>query len=96
MRVLTGLAFSGNIVLWFFAALFAFMDNPELGWAIIIGFVSFLIAWKLSGGIVTSAADYFFQPEWTVFKIKLKWSNGIGVTAVLIAFIVIGVLIAYF
>jgi hypothetical protein len=95
MRFLTGLTFLANIGLWLFVAVLAFIELPELGWTIIIGFISFLIAWNLSGGIVTSVADYFFQPEWTVFKTKLKWANGVGVTSSVIALFIILALSEY-
>ncbi len=95
MRFLTGLAFIANIALWLLVIVLAFIEHQILGLAVIIGFISFFIAWNLSGGIVTSVADYFFQPEWTVFKTKLKWSNGVGITTSVVTLFLIYMLAEY-
>lgn len=93
MRVLTGFVFLLNIALWICGAVIGFIsEGGILGFPIIIGIIGFFIAWHLSGGIVTSPADYFFQPEWDVFKTKLKWSNSTAGIVGLIAYIIIGIL----
>jgi len=89
MRILTGLTFTANIALWILGITIGFVEEAFLGAIVLIGFIGFLIGWYLSGGIVTSPADYFFQPEWTVFKTKLKWANGIGITTGLVALLVL-------
>ncbi len=90
MRILTGLVFFINIALWILSILIGFLNGGAvLGFPVIIGLIAFLIAWYLSGGIVVAPADYFFQPEWNVFKTKLKWSNSSGVIVGIIAFFII-------
>ena len=91
MRILTGLVFIINLLLWIIGGVIAFFaDSLLIGLPVLIGFIGFLIAWHLSGGIVIAPADYFFQPEWSVFKIKLKWSNSTGGIVLLVAFLIIG------
>ena len=94
MRVLTGLVFIMNVVLWIAGIIFGFAYEGWItGVPVLIGIITFFIAWHLSGGIVTAPADYFFQPEWTVFKTKLKWANGIGILVGIIAFFILSSLI---
>ena len=78
MRILTGLIFISNLALWIAAIVFGFILVTGIGFLLTTGFIIFLVAWNLSGGMVVAPADYFFQPEWDVFKKKLKWANGIS------------------
>lgn len=90
MRVLTGLVFFANVAFWILGLIFGLAYEGWItGVPVLIGFISFFIAWHLSGGIVTAPADYFFQPEWTVFKIKLKWANGTAIVVGIISFFII-------
>ncbi len=86
MRFITGLVFLANTALWIAAIVGGFtILSWSLGLPIIIGFIAYLIAWSISGDMVTSIADFLFQPEWDVFLIKLKWSNSAGmITATII------------
>jgi len=94
MRILTGFVFIVNIVFWILGIIVGFStEGNVVGFPVLIGFISFLIAWHLSGGIVIAPADYFFQPEWSVFKTKIKWSNVTGAIVGLIAFLVIASLV---
>lgn len=89
MRILTGLVFIVNISLWVIGIVFGFSaEGGVVGYPGIIGFLTFLIAWHLSGGIVVAPADYFFQPEWDVFKTKLKWANSSGTIAFFVALLI--------
>ncbi len=81
MRFITGLAFIGNIALWIFIIAIMFVEEPLLGVGGIIGLIGFFIAYSVSTGFAVSTADYFFQPEWGVFKQKIKWANGVGIFA---------------
>jgi hypothetical protein len=90
MRILTGIIFIANIALYILGIVIGFAMGFGFGIVVLIGFISFLVAWHLSGGMVVAPADYFFQPEWDVFKKKLKWSNGIGWGLVLFAIIILG------
>lgn len=93
MRVLTGVVFFLNIALWVVSMLIGLVVEPFLiGLPFVIAIISFFIAWNLSGGIVTSPADYFFQPEWTVFKIKMKWSNGVAVITLIISMVLVSLI----
>ena len=87
MRILTGIVFAANLGLWILGMVIGFAAGGAAGLILVLGFIAFLIAWHLSGGIVIAPADYFFQPEWSVFKTKLKWANGIGWGLVLLVFI---------
>ena len=90
MKVLTGFVFIANIALWLLGIIIGFSaEGGALGISVILAFITFLIAWNLSGGIATSPADYFFQPEWDVFKTKLKWSNSAAGIVGVITFILI-------
>ena len=92
MRIITGFVFIANIALWILGIIVGFAAmGGVIGFPVIIGLIAFLISWRISGDFATSPADYFFQPEWDVFKTKLKWSNGIGVTS---AFVAAGIIIA--
>jgi hypothetical protein len=84
MRFITGLIFIVNILAWVIGLIVAFSSEPLMvGLPVTIGFIGFVIAWRVSGGVAVSAADFFFQPEWDVFKKKLKWANGTGFTIAL-------------
>jgi len=94
MRILTGFVFIVNIALWILCIFLGFAaEGNVIGFPAIIGLIAFFTAWYLSGGIVVAPTDYFFQPEWDVFKTKLKWSNSSGVIVGLIAFFIIASLI---
>lgn len=91
MRILTGTVFILNIILWLLSILLGFLfEGIILGVPGTVGFVAFLIAWHLSGGVVTAPADYFFQPEWSVFKVKLKWANSMGISIGVVVFLILG------
>lgn len=89
MRIITGLAFFGNAALWFILCAFGFGASPIIGSAVLLGMIGFFIAWKLSGGMVIAPADYFFQPEWEVFKVKMKWSNSTAIAVTIISSIIL-------
>ncbi|HYW97335.1 MAG TPA: hypothetical protein VE870_17205 [Bacteroidales bacterium] len=90
MRILTGIAFFANLLLWLAGVLSGFiMGSWVIGLPVLLGFIGFIIGWHLSGGIAVAPADYFFQPEWDVFKTKLKWSNGTGITVGFISLLMI-------
>ncbi len=91
MRFITGLLFIINSLLWIaatIAGLIIFLDS--IGFPVLIGLVGYLIAWKISGESVTSAADYFFQPEWNIFATKIKWANSTGLMTTTIVYILFG------
>jgi len=80
MRFITGLVFIINLSIWLIGIILGFAAYGCIaGISIILGFISFLLAWRISDGMITSIADYFFNPEWSVFTKKLKWANSIGV-----------------
>ncbi|URW80958.1 hypothetical protein [Xiashengella succiniciproducens] len=93
MRFITGLLFILNSLLWVagtIGGLALFIES--IGFPILIGFLGYLIAWKISGESVTSASDYFFQPEWNIFATKIKWSNSTGLMTTTVAYIIFSVL----
>ncbi len=80
MRFITGLAFIGNVVGWLFLIMILFVEDGFLGTGGLIGLIGFFIAYSVREGFAVSVADYIFQPEWDVFKQKIKWANGVGFT----------------
>ncbi len=90
MRVITGLAFIGNVIGWLFLIMILFVEDGFLGAGAIFGLIGFFVAYSVSEGFAVSMSDYFFQPSWDVFKQKIKWANGIGLTVGFIAAVVIG------
>ncbi|MBA7581012.1 hypothetical protein ES708_22911 [subsurface metagenome] len=90
MRILTGFVFILNIALWILGIIIGYAnEGGVVGFPVIICYIAFLVAWHLSGGIAIAPVDYFFQPEWDVFKTKLKWSNSTGGIIGLISFFII-------
>jgi len=90
MRLITGIAFIVNIGIWIAAAIFFIANgNFLLGTIPLFGFMGFLIAYGVSEGMVISVSDYFFSPQWVVFKKKLKWANGIGITISIVVYAII-------
>ncbi len=93
MRVLTGLIFIINVILWLFGIVLGFIYDFILGFIPLIGFIAFLIAYSLSEGFIVSVSDYFFFPSWDVFKRKIKWANGIGLITSLVVLLIIFLLV---
>ncbi|TXT58647.1 MAG: membrane protein of unknown function [Promethearchaeota archaeon] len=90
MKILTGFVFIINLILWIVGILLAFSyEGGLVGFPATIGFIGFHIAWYLSGGVIIAPADYFFQPIWSVFLTKLKWSNSTGIIVGFIAYLII-------
>ena len=89
MRILTGFIFLVNLAVWVAAVVLGFLYSGIAGGAIMVGLVIFLAAWYLREDMAVSLADYFFQPEFDVFKKKLKWANGAGWGFVLVAIILL-------
>lgn len=76
MRVITGILFFLNLAAWiFFDIVCWIMTGVTLGLIVLIGIISFLIAWGLSEEAVIAPFDYLAQPSWDVFVKKIKWSN---------------------
>lgn len=76
MRIITGLLFIVNLIAWIALDVFCWIHTGgTLGWVVLIGIVAFMISWGLSGEVVVAPFDYFIQPEWDVFVVKIKWAN---------------------
>lgn len=76
MRIITGLIFLLNLTAWIvFDVVCWTYTGGTLGWIVLIGIITFLIAWGLSGEAVIAPFDYLAQPEWDIFVRKFKWSN---------------------
>jgi hypothetical protein len=88
MRILVGLTLIANVILWVLAIIFGFTYSISIGISLIIGLLSFFIAYRISGGIVTSIASNYIQSEWDVFKRKIKWANSSGITIAFVVYII--------
>lgn len=76
MRLITGFLFLLNVAAWITLDVICWsLTGVTLGLVVLIGIMTFLIAWGLSGEAVIAPFDYFAQPEWSIFTIKLKWAN---------------------
>jgi len=76
MRIITGLLFLLNLIAWIALDVICWsFTGVTLGLVVLIGIMTFLIAYSLSGETVISPFDYLAQPEWSIFTIKLKWAN---------------------
>ncbi len=85
MRIITGLLFIINLIAWIAFDVFCWIHTGgTLGWVVLIGIVAFLISWGLSGEAVVAPLDYFLQPEWDIFVIKIKWANSISLITMFI------------
>lgn len=85
MRIITGFIFLLNLVAWIALDVICWMfTGGTLGFVVLIGIITFLIAWGLSGEAVIAPFDYLAQPEWSIFSIKLKWANSAGGIVMLI------------
>lgn len=81
MRLITGFLFLLNLLIWIaFDVICWYLTGVTMGLIVLIGIIGFLIAWGLSGEAVIAPFDYLAQPEWDIFKIKLKWSNTVCFT----------------
>lgn len=85
MRFITGFLFLLNLAAWITLDVICWqLTGVTLGLVILIGIIGFLIAWGLSGEAVIAPFDYLAQPEWDIFIIKLKWSNSVCCTVMVI------------
>ena len=76
MRIITGFLFLLNLAAWIALDVICWMlTGGTLGSVVLIGIITFLIAWGLSGESVIAPLDYLAQPEWDIFVKKIKWSN---------------------
>ena len=92
MQIIAGLIFIINLIAWITFDVFCWMHTgATFGWVGLIGIVTFLISWGLSGEAVVSPLDYFLQPEWDIFVIKLKWANSTSLI-VMALFVMLSVL----
>jgi len=65
-----------NILVWILFDVFCwYATGITLGLVVLIGIISFLVAWGLSGEAVIAPLDYLAQPSWDIFLKKIKWSN---------------------
>lgn len=61
----------------------------QVGFAGMIGIVSFFIAYGMADEIEFSLSDYFHLSEWDVFTKKLGWAWGVGLVVFAIAYMII-------
>ena len=76
MRLITGFLFLLNLAAWIALDIICWsLTGLALGLVVLIGIMTFLTAWGLSGEAVIAPLDYLAQPEWDIFAKKIKWSN---------------------
>lgn len=76
MRLITGFLFFINLIAWIsFDILCWSLTGITLGIIVLIGIISFLVAWKISVEAIFAPLDYISQSEWDIFIKKIKWAN---------------------
>ncbi|WP_321519086.1 hypothetical protein [uncultured Bacteroides sp.] len=76
MKLITQLLFLLNTAFWIgFGAICWYFTGSTLGWVALVGFIIFLVAWKISTEVVNMPLEDFTQLEWYVFIKKFEWSN---------------------
>ena len=89
MTFIKAIIFLFNIFAWLLSLTTCFIaGETAVGVFLAIGLISFFVCWRISGPIIISRADRFFNTEWEVFKKKLKWSNSSAILTVVILFII--------
>ena len=85
MRIITGTLFILNLTSWIVFDIICWIyTGGTLGWVVLIGILTFLISWGISGEAVIAPLDYLAQPEWDIFVKKIKWSNNFCVISMAI------------
>ena len=76
MGFITSFLFLLNYAVWIaFDIVCWYLTGSTFGWIALCGVIVFPIAWALSGEATLSPRDFFWNTDFELFSIKIKWAN---------------------
>lgn len=84
MRLIEKIIFAGNVFFWLIIASFLFQIKTTYGWAGILSAGSFVILFFNARYFIISKLKRFIDSDWRVFRVKMKWANGMGMIILIV------------